>query len=881
MIKNPHNILAQDVLLQLDADPENGLSTTDVQKRQAIYGENKLKRKRAKSGWLILVEQFFDPIIYILSSAMLLAFIFGEWLEGFSVLVVILITSLIGFFMERQAIRSVESLQKMTQTVANVLRDGSIKRIKARYLVPGDSILLASGDVVPADARLIWHQSLAVKESALTGESHQVEKNVDVLPLETRLIEQTNMVFKGTIITRGNAKAIVTATGDKTAIGQISSLTQETGQEKTPLEKKLNRLSHWLIGLTLILAVLIAISGYFQGKDLMLMIKTGIALAVAAIPEGLPIVATIALAKGMVKLSKQKVIIKKLESVQTLGETTIICTDKTGTLTENKMAVQRLIFQSEVLNTTDFGDEDVLNRLKDDLVFSKVVQVGILCNNSQHGQEKMNGDSIEIALLDFAKMVNYNSVEIRSQYPELEEMPFDAEQKIMATLNTYEDQYLVSVKGALESVLDSCDRILTKEGILPFENKKEWYDRVDIIASEGLRVLAFAYKEISTKLSADQLINELVFLGVIAFIDPPRADIKSAIQIYKDAGVKVIMITGDHPDTARKIGEEVGLIAIEDTEESVIHGKTIVEMENLSSKEESEILNAKVFARMVPKQKLDLVNFYQKHNAIVGMIGDGVNDAPAIKKADIGIAMGIRGTEAAKEVADVILMDDQFTSTELAIRQGRTIFENIRNFVVYLLSCNLAEIISVAIASISNLPLPLLPLQILFLNLVTDIFPALALGMGKGNAGIMKQPPRNPNEPIITKKLWMSTIIYGISITISVIGVTIYANFVLKLSSEIINNMAFYTLVLAQLLNVFNIPHRSASFFKNEVTTNLWVWVAIALSICIMIIAYYIPVLQQVLSLVQLSVEQFVTVSIFGVGTLILTQIIKRLGGTV
>ncbi len=880
MIKNPHSIPINDIINQLNIDPEKGLNATEAKRRLAIYGENKLKHKKRKNGWIILLEQFLDPIIYILSIAMLLAFVFGEWLEGFSVMVVILLTALIGFSMEIQAVRSVEALQRMTQTEANVLRNGNVVRLASRYLVPEDIIQLTQGNVIPADARLIWHQSLAVKESVLTGESDQIEKSTRALSPDTPLAEHTNMVYKGTIVTRGNAKAIVTATGDQTAIGQISSLTQEAIQKRTPLEKRLNRLSHWLIGLTLILAALIAISGYFQGKDLLLMIKTGIALAVAAIPEGLPIVATIALAKGMVKLSKKKVIIKKLEAVQTLGETTIVCTDKTGTLTENKMAVHKLVFYDIELDVNHFEDAFSTYDLENSQVLNKIVEVAVLCNNSQLGDESMNGDSIEIALLDFVKKVT-NPKRIRDQYPEEAEIPFDAEQKIMATLNKANGQFQIHVKGALERVLDSCSYVLTKEGIQPLQNKTEWYIKANKIASEGLRVLAFAYKNEQCKPTIDGLLQELVFLGIIGFIDPPRSDIKQAIQTYKDAGIKVVMITGDHPDTARKIGEEIGLLTVDDINESVIHGKNIIDLDNLNIEDRFTILKAKIFARMIPKQKLDLVSFYQKHNAVVGMIGDGINDTPALKKADIGIAMGIRGTEAAKEVADVILMDDQFTSTELAIRQGRTIFENIRHFVVYLLSCNLAEIIAVAIASLTNLPLPLLPLQILFLNLVTDIFPALALGMGKGDAGIMKQPPRNPDEPIVTKNLWVSTIIYGLSITISVIGITIYANSILKLPSEIINNMAFYTLVLAQLLNVFNIPHRRTSFFKNEVTMNPWIWCAIVFSILIVVIAYHVNILQQVLSLVQLSSEQFLTVGIFGIGTLILTQIIKRLGGTV
>ncbi len=881
MNKDSHAISISDITTRLHVDPQKGLTYDEAKKRLSYYGENKLKHKRAKSSWIILLEQFLDPVIYVLGIAMILAFVFTEWLEGFAVLVVILITVLIGFFMELQAVRSIESLRKMVQTMANVMRGGNIQHLKSNHIVPGDIILLAPGDLIPADARLIWHQSLAVKEAALTGESNQVDKNPKTLPIQTSLAEQSNMVFKGTVVVRGNARAVVTATGNQTHIGQISSLTQEADKSRNPLEKRLHQLSRWLIGFTLILALIIVVSGYLQGKDLFLMMKTGIALAVAAIPEGLPIVATIALAKGMVKLSKQKVIIKKLEAVQTLGETNIICTDKTGTLTENKMSVHELVMHDRILKSGDFIDITSLRNLKNNDVFTKIIEVAVLCNNMGSQGKKMNGDSIEIALIDFAEKIGYDIVKLRNQYPELEEIPFDAEQKIMATLNQNKDQYTVYIKGAIENIIEFCDTIITEEGVRPLKDKEKWLATGNSVASEGLRVLAFAYKDTENRPNISEFTKKLVFVGLIGFLDPPRSDIKQAIKTYKDAGIKVVMITGDHPDTARKIAEEIGLLNKEDVNKKVIHGRTVHISEKLDSKEENKILNAKVFARMIPKQKLDLVKFYQKNNSVVGMIGDGVNDAPALKKADIGIAMGIRGTEAAKEVADVILMDDQFTSTELAIRQGRTIFGNIRHFVVYLLSCNFAEIIAVAVASLSNLPLPLLPMQILFLNLVTDIFPALALGMGRGQDGIMKQPPRTPDEPIITKKLWISINIYGLSITLAVIGVTVYAHFVMELSAKVVNNMAFFTLVLAQLFNVFNIPHRHVSFFKNEVTTNLWVWGAIGLSLLIMLIAYYIPLLKLVLSLTTLSKEQFTIIGLFGISALVLTQIIKRLGGTI
>lgn len=880
MLKDPHTIPVEEITASLGTNSATGLDSEEAEKRLKQYGKNELKKAKPKSAFVIFLEQFLDPVIYILAGAMTLAFIFNETLEGFAVLVVILITAAIGFFMEWHALRSVEALQRMVPSMAYVFREGKSTQIQTARLVPGDIIIISAGDVIPADARLITGKSLAVKEAVLTGESNQVEKNPEVLPKETPLAEQTNMLFKGTIAARGSGRAIVVGTGDRTAIGEISNLTQQAEKDTTPLEHRLAKLSRWLIWLTLVLALIITLSGYLQGKKLILMIETGIALAVAAIPEGLPIVATIALARGMMKLSKRKVIIKKLEAVQTLGETGVICTDKTGTLTENKMSVHRLIFEKKELKPEDWQNKGNLENLRNDQAFQKTAQVALLCNNMELEEEERNGDAIEDALVQFAEEIGYELHEFRRKYPRLYEVPFDAEHKRMLTLNENSGKYLICVKGALESLLDSCEFIFSDGEAKKFTEKDFWYKKAGEIAAEGMRILAFAIHETDSKPEKEEFFSGLSFLGITGFLDPPRKDIKDAIRTYKAAGIKVVMITGDHPDTARKIGEEIELLDLQASQDQVVHGRELLELEKTEGEAtEKKLLQARIFARMAPKQKLDLVNFYQKHNIIVGMLGDGVNDAPALKKADIGIAMGIRGTEAAKEVADVILMDDKFTSTELAIRQGRTIFSNIRQFVVYLLSCNLAEIISVGVASISNLPLPLLPLQILFLNLVTDVFPALALGFGRGSRDVMKEPPRDSKEPILTHRHWISTLIYGLSITAAVIGVMLYSYYVLKFPPQEVNNMAFYTLILAQLLNVFNLAGSKVSFLKNEVTTNPWIWAALMLCLLIMLVVYKVPLFREVLSLVHLSLNEFGLVFLFAAGSVLVTQLIKRIGG--
>jgi Ca2+-transporting ATPase len=609
----------------------------------------------------------------------------------------------------------------------------------------------------------------------------------------------------------------------------------------------------------------------------MQMIETGVALAVAAIPEGLPIVATIALAQGMLRLSKRQVIIKKLEAVQTLGATNIICTDKTGTLTEDKIQVHTVVLANTVLSAVSLRKADGFELAKKNEAFDKMVLASILCNNAQPFDDGLPVDSIEKALIEFAWHAGYDVASIRDKYPERVELPFDAERKMMATGHHSGQVFYVYAKGAFEILVESCDSILDGSLVKDFENKQEWYKKMDELASQGLRTLAFAYKQSADLPEKENLTQQLVFLGIIGFMDPARSDVKATIDIYKKAGIKVIMATGDHPRTAQKIAEEVGLLSLDAPSPKVLLGKDLDTIENADPKCRVSLLNASVYARVAPEQKLKLVTFLQKNGNIVGMIGDGINDVPALRKADVGIAMGIRGTEAAREVSDVILQNDRFTAIELAIRQGRVIFQNIRQFVIYLLSCNLAELLSVGIAALMNLPAPLLPLQILFLNLVTDVFPALALGLGKGEFDSMEQPPRDPKEPVMTQSNWYATSIYGLSISASVLGIVVFADLVLELPWGIINNMGFYTLVLAQLFNVFNMPLGRESFFKNEVTQNTWVWGAIFLSLLITLGANFIDPVAQALSLFPLSIAQFGLIVVFALASLLMVQLVKRL----
>lgn len=881
MIQNSFSLPFKEVAKVLNTHLETGLSSAEAAVRLSKYKENLFLEKGQASKWKILSGQFLDPIIYILITATFVAFLFRNWLEGVAIFIVVVITISIGFLMELQAIRSLNALRRIGIAMVKVVRDGKVFHINESKIVPGDILLLDEGDVIPADSRLVALENLTIKESVLTGESLPVTKSLDPLPLNTPIFMQDNMVFKGTVVVSGKARAVVVATGMRTQLGIIQQLTVQTNRERTPLDKKLNELSKYLIGFTLLFVLIIIIGGYLRGKDMVLMIQTGIALAVATIPEGLPIVATIALAHGMLRLSKKNVIIKKLEDVETLGATNIICTDKTGTLTEDRMSVHTLAFEDGLFSNVIAKEADLFSELNHRTDFNRMMLCGVLCNDVKLAENRRHGDTIDLALLDFAEKAGYSLAAIRAASPEIEKLPFTTERKMMATAHAEKNGFSMYVKGAYEIIISHCDHILRNGRQEPFANKEVWNEKVNDLALQGLRTLAFAYKETPNGSGKENLWNQMTFIGVIGFIDPARLDVASSIETYKKAGIKVVMLTGDHPGTAKKIAQEIGLIALDISEDRVVLGSDINDFGDMTDSERARVLEAVVFARVTPEQKIRIITFLQNNNNIVGMIGDGINDIPALKKADIGIAMGIRGTDAARETADVILLDDKFTATELAIKQGRIILQNIRQFVVYLLSSNFAEILSVGVAAILNLPSPLLPLQILYLNVITDIFPALALGYGKGEKGIMQLPPKDPKEPIMTKGLWMSTLIFGLSISIAVLGITSYSYFVLELSPLQINNLAFYTLISAQLLNVFNMPSRHLSFFKNEVTGNPWIWGAIAFCIGLTFLVYDAPIVSDALKLIPLSSHQVVLIFLFSFGSLALAQLIKRLGFTV
>jgi Ca2+-transporting ATPase len=883
-----------DILKDLSVEIDRGLTISEVERRRQKYGWNRLEKTKRRSLWQIAIAQFKNPIAALLTVAAIAAFAFNEWVEGIAVLIAIFVNAAIGFITESQALRSMESLQQLSRTHAKVRRNGKLQEINAEEVVPGDIIFLDGGDLIPADLRVIETSNLQVDESPLTGESVPVTKTTRVLSADIPLAERTNMLFKGTAITSGTGEGIAIATGMKTELGKISSLTASAKEEVTPLEKRLDKLGQNLIWVTVVIVILVAIAGIVGGKDLFLTIETAIALAVGAVPEGLPIVATVALARGMWRMAKRSAIINRLSAVETLGATSIICTDKTGTLTENRMTVTEIVTASGVFGVSGeglqlqgefFSEGRSIDPLRDAML-QTTLETSVLCNNahlSEHHHEGAIGDPMEIALLVLGVKAGIHKEQLLQVFPEIREIAFDSETKMMATIhdldrgshqngsinisiasvnevqngfvNTQPDRYLVAVKGASESVLPVCTNKLTPQGVQPMTQRDRtyWQQQGDRMAAEGLRILAFAEK-IVDNLETNPY-EELTFIGIVGLLDPPRQDAKEAIKACQQAGIRVIMLTGDQPITARSIGLAVGLTSDRETEARL--GKELKSPEELSTQERRQLQQIPIFARVSPEQKLNLITLHQQEGAVVAMTGDGVNDAPALKKADIGIAMGKRGTQVAKEAADMVLQNDAFATIITAIAQGRAIFANIRKFTLYLLSGNTGQIIAVAITAIANLPLPLLPLQILFLNAVNDVFPALALGLGTGNPQQMKHPPRSSREPIFTRRHWLATIGYGIIIAATVLGVFLYALKVLNVGERKAVTISFLTLALSRLWHVFNMRDDDSHLFRNEVTTNMFVWLALLICTGLLLMAIYVPIIARVLLIVAPSLSEW------------------------
>ncbi len=890
--ETPWTLSSEETLQTLQVDAAKGLNTTDIRKRRNTFGQNMLREVKAKSALTIFINQFKNLIVFFLIAAAALSFAFGDHVEGIAIVLVIVINAAIGFITELKGARSIEALRKLGSVSSRVRRNGKISEIPAKALVPGDVIILEGGDIVTADLKIINASKLQANESVLTGESLPVNKSLDTQDDRSPLAERFSMLFKGTALTRGSGEAIVVATGMQTELGKISSLVEETVEDETPLEKRLNQLGNWLIWVSLGTAAVVAVTGIMAGRDLVLMIETGIALAVASIPEGLPIVATIALARGVWRMAKRNALIKELSAVETLGATSIICTDKTGTLTENKLtAVEFLLDTGKIIINEKAENKDQVFSREDETFVSpeastpllQALEVSVLCNNAEIADPgkkgKSVGDPLEVAFLNMAASVGLTRHNLAEKFPEEYEEAFDSDIKMMATYHRTEGRFRVAVKGAPESVLSACAYVVTEDGLTQMgkEDLVHWNQLNEDMARRGLRVLALAEKMVDS--IEEKPYSELQLIGLAGLMDPPHEGVKEVLQLCKNAGIRVIMATGDQAVTAQAIGKAVGLVTEQDAR--VVHGLDLKAMDDLTQNEKNLYAEANLFARVSPSQKLDIIALHRERGAIVAMTGDGVNDAPALKKADIGIAMGLRGTQVAREAADMILKDDAFSSIVLAVEQGRVIFKNIRAFVRYLLSCNLSEIMTVTAAAFLGLPLPLLPLQILFLNLVTDVFPALALAAGEGNPGIMKDPPRKKSEPIMTKKHWLGVAGYGLLITCATLGAFIIALTILELPEKESVTISFLTLAFAQLFHVFNVRDKNSTILNNAVVKNPFVWGALVLCTILLAMTLMVPILSTVLKVAYPGFEGMALVLIMSLLPLIAGQIIIAILGRI
>jgi Ca2+-transporting ATPase len=865
----PQALPADEVLAHLGVSVASGLADEEVKRRLQTFGPNTIVSRRKASALVVLLHQFRSPVVYLLSAAAALAFYFGELEEGAAIAAVLALNALIGFLTELKAARSIEALHALGTHSARVRRDGHTRIIAAEQMVPGDIVLLEAGDVISADMRLVEASNLAADESTLTGESVTVDKTTQPVAAGARLADRASMLFKGTALTRGSGVGVVAATGLHTELGRVSQLVEEAEPGSSPLEKKLARLSGQLVWATLILTALIAGVGLTTGKDAFLMIEAAIALAVAAIPEGLPIVATLALARGMWRMARQNALIERLSAVETLGATTIILTDKTGTLTENRMTVRRLwVPTGEIELDTGNGEGAEQVQLGDDAQLSLLLEIAVLCNDAtlESADEEGSGDPMELALLRAGFRSRLKRSALLQRSPIVHKHAFDTASKMMATVHRRGDRFLFAVKGAPEAVLAAADNMIAEDGEITLDSdiRSEWHSRVEHLGHYGLRVLACAMK--ACKQADAPPYEGLTFVGLIGLEDPARADVPHAIQDCQQAGIRVVMVTGDHAVTARSIGRAVGL---DHAAGNVVEGTQVARVAK-----DRELFDVSIFARVSPSEKLALVCAYQAAGEIVAMTGDGVNDAPALRQADIGVAMGLRGTDVAREAAAMILLDDAFPTIVKAIREGRVIFGNIRRFVAYLLSCNLSEVLVVGLAILSALPLPILPLQILYLNLVTDVFPAFALAMGEGDPGVLKRPPRDPKEPILARAHWITIVLQSLVLTAGTFGALALARPRLDLDSRSVITVTFLTLAFAQLWHVFDMRHPRSRLLRNEVTRNPWLWASLALCTALLAIPPYLPPVAYVLHLAPPTPAMWVIILALSVAPMIVTQAI-------
>ncbi len=881
-LSNPWSRSAQELADTLEVSVDDGLSQNEVGERKQRFGPNQLREAERRSIWELLVEQFKSLVVALLAAAAVAALLFGHTLDAAAIAVVLFLNTAIGFWTEYGAMRSMEALREMGDIEATVVRDGEPIQLHAREIVPGDIVHLSRGDVVPADLRLVDTDDLEADESALTGESVPVDKSPESVSEATELAERTSMLFRGTVITRGEATAITVATGMDTELGEISEMVDRADRDRVPLEKRLDRLGRQLVWVVLAVAALVGLAGAWAGRDLLLMVETSIALAVAAVPEGLPIVATVALSYGMWQMKRQNALIRYLPSVETLGTTTTICVDKTGTLTENRMSIEVLATPDQLFEvqrddegTARFFDGEATVEMTDDEQLSRAVEVTVLANEAPEDETEA-ADPMEVAMVELGEQAGRPREDMLERFPQVRFVPFDTELNLMATVHETDDGYMVAVQGAPEDVLDHCTRLLDRDESLDSSKRERLHERADALAADGYRVIGLATR------SADEpdvdCYEDLAFVGFVGLMDPPRDDVSSAIEDCHRAGVRSVMVTGDHPETARFIAEQIGLIEDDDTEPVV--GAELEQLAGDTDRRRERLLSTEVLARVTPSQKLDLIDLLVEEGETVAMTGDGVNDAPALQSADIGIAMGDRGTQVAREAADMILLDDAFPTIVKALERGRIIFENIRKFVVYLLSGNIGEILLVGVAAALGVPLPLLPLQILYLNVLNDVFPALALGVGQGSGHEMDAAPRSADSSILDRRDWEDVGAFGIIIALAVGAGFAAALTVFDFSTQRAVTVSFLSLSVARLLHVFNMRQPESGIFVNEISRNPYVWGALGLDVCLLLLAVYVGPLAEVLSLTPPGAVGWLIVAATSLAPLLAGQLYLSVRGT-
>jgi len=874
-----YNEKAEETLDRMQSDANKGLSVAEVAKRLEKYGQNRLEGAKEKSLLSMIFDQLKDFLVVILIVAAAISIALGEPLEGIIILSIVILNTFLGVYQENKASDALKALKEMASPHAKVLRDGNLVEIASNEVVPGDIVILEAGDYVPADIRLIESINLKIDEAALTGESVPSEKDAKVvLPDDAGLGDRINCGFMGTVITYGRGKGIVTQTGMKTQMGNIAGMLNESPDEATPLQKKLDNLGKLLGIVCLAVCIVIFGMGLIRGMEFLDIFMTAVALAVAAIPEGLTVVVTVVLAMGMQRMVKANAIIKRLSAVETLGSTTVICSDKTGTLTQNKMTIEKLYHDGQIYNVSGTGYSPTgeivsANGNKAEGSVHHLVEGALLCNDALYNPEKESiiGDPTEGAMVVLAHKDGMTKAEWDSKYPRIQEIPFDSDRKLMSTFHQMEDRIIMYTKGAPDELLMRCTSIETAAGAEPLTKEKaEKVLEMNMqFAKNALRVIGVAYKVVQEVHADFEEEKELVFVGLMGMIDPPREEAKDAIDVCKKAGIEVKMITGDHKITASAIGEKLGILS----ESGAIEGRELSEMSDEQLQEVVKTTN--VFARVSPEHKVRLVNAVRANGDIAAMTGDGVNDAPSLKHADIGVAMGITGTDVSKEAADMILTDDNFASIVSSVSEGRTIYANIRKVVGFLLSCNIGEILVIFIALLVGLPKPLTAIQLLSINLITDAFPAFALGMEKAEKGVMDQPPRDPAEPIVDRIMGIGIGIQSIALAIGTLASYVFGYYMQAqtlttifdgtntLAYQEAMTCAFFTLVLGELMRAYSARSEHVSIFRMKIFENSYLNKCVLGSLVFVLATIYVPFLNPIFNTVPLKGIELVFVALF------------------